>query len=67
LGILDNDSCVHNVLIGLGNNRNQEVNQHNKNQKLIGEPNSVNDVNGRGSGQCNALIFIRLMINPISS
>jgi len=66
LWILDNRCGIHNVLIGLGNNGNQEVDQYNKDQELIGKPEGVNAINGNVSDSCDPMILAGLMSVPVS-
>lgn len=58
LRVLDDNSGVHYVLIGLRDNSNQEVDNYNKDQELIGKPEQVNGVNGNIGGMCDTCIFV---------
>jgi hypothetical protein len=66
LRILDDDSGIHDVLIGLGDNGNQKVDQHNKDQELIGKPEHVNGVNGNVSILSYLSVLACLMVVPVS-
>lgn len=63
--ILDDDSGVHNVLVRLRNERNQEVNDNDEDQELIGKPEQVDGVHGNVGSGSNSSILALLVVVPV--